>query len=717
MLLTRGGCARSGDRIQQTRLGTLPGLVSYKMLAFFVLFCVLNHFGVSTHDVPHFVSIPSGHFLMGTSDTTPLPAHVSGNQPNRVFGSYDERPVTKQSVDAFEMSTTEITNAMYEKYDPSHKLLRGKLYFSYDDDEAAIWVSWYNASSYAAWLTESRNDGYTYRLPTEVEWEYACRAGTSTPYNTGNKFPKSQRKNNDLFSHSGNPESDWPNVQKDQLSKLHVALFQPNAFGLYDMHGNVEEWTSSTYKKYGNDSVSADVMDQPIYVSRGGSHGTALYFLRSAARFGAPPFANSMVIGFRVVREKNGIERQELVQDVVKTTKKTATTSRERRILSEKKAGESYFRFIQYVNIPHNQTKFPYGQHNHDPAITVCPDGSILSIFFSTWREKDREQGLAFTRLSDPQNGTWSTPEAFYNIPNRATTGPAFLQSKNGTLYQWMAVSPWESNKGTQVYQRESTDCGRTWSVGYSPQGLNMFGGHSPAETALELSDGVLLLPTDDDGKEPEPKDEPRRQKLSGQTSRFCLSSDGGQTWTNPAGTIRGHHGAFVELHNGSIWGIGRDDGLVGKDGLLRMAQGLTNDRGNSFSISATMFPDIHSGQRMVALRLQEGPILVLSFANGKRGVPSVIETRYGKEIFGLFAAVSFDEASTFAIVRLVSDDSRTSHDVQSTDGHIFQMNQTHAEPMGYISAIQDQKSGMIHAITSRQHYQFNYAWLMAGKG
>ena len=103
--------------------------------------------------------------------------------------------------------------------------------------------------------------------------------------------------------------------------------------------------------------------------------------------------------------------------------------------------------------------------------------------------------------------------------------------------------------------------------------------------------------------------------------------------------------------------------------------------------------------------------------ANGKRGVPSVIETRYGKEIFGLFAAVSFDEASTFAIVRLVSDDSRTSHDVQSTDGHIFQMNQTHAEPMGYISAIQDQKSGMIHAITSRQHYQFNYAWLMAGKG
>ena len=106
------------------------------------------------------------------------------------------------------------------------------------------------------------------------------------------------------------------------------------------------------------------------------------------------------------------------------------------------------------------------------------------------------------------------------------------------------------------------------------------------------------------------------------------------------------------------------------------------------------------------------------NFADKRPDVSKNIQTAgLGKEIFGLFAAVSFDEASTFAIVRLVSDDSRTSHDVESNDGHIFQMNQTHAEPLGYISARQDQKSGMIHAITSRQHYQFNYAWLIAGKG
>ena len=252
-----------------------------------------------------------------------------------------------------------------------------------------------------------------------------------------------------------------------------------------------------------------------------------------------------------------------------------------------------------------------------------------------------------------------------------------------------------------------------TWSTSQVPDGLAFYGSHSPAETALELSDGTLLLPTDDDGTEPEPKNHRGSEKHSGQISRFYLSSDKGKTWTKQSGTIRGHHGAFVELKNGSIWGIGRNEGLVGKDGLLRMAQGVTNDRGTSFFISATEFPNIHGGQRMVALRLKEGPIIVLSFANAPR-VPSVYESRHGKEIFGMFAAVSFDEAKTFPVIRLVSDDASVSHAVETTDGDIFYMNQTHAEPRGYISAIQDQTTGMIHVVSSRQHYQFNYAWLIA---
>ena len=125
--------------------------------------------------------------------------------------------------------------------------------------------------------------------------------------------------------------------------------------------------------------------------------------------------------------------------------------------------------------------------HNHDPAL-LCPDGSLLAIFFSTWKEKDRECGLAASRLKDTLNGSWTVPVPFYDTPGRVDTAPAFL-ALNGAarLLQWMAVSPWESNKGVQVYQRESEDCGVSWTESQVPPGLDFYGHHSPAETALKL--------------------------------------------------------------------------------------------------------------------------------------------------------------------------------------------------------------------------------------
>ena len=165
---------------------------------------------------PRMVDIPAGTFWMGT-DNPPME-------------DWDEAPRREVKVDAFRMSATEITNAQYEAFDPTHK--RGEQGFSTGDNEAVTMVSWEDAMAYCRWLSEQT--GKHYRLPTEEEWEYACRAGTTTAYNTGDTFPESQWKVQ-------------RNTRDKELVSLQVAQFEPNAWGLYDMHGNVEEWCHDNY--------------------------------------------------------------------------------------------------------------------------------------------------------------------------------------------------------------------------------------------------------------------------------------------------------------------------------------------------------------------------------------------------------------------------------------------------------------------------------------
>ena len=116
------------------------------------------------------IEIPPGEFIMGS----------------RGYGAveeFDEAPAHLVRISKpLRMSATEITNAQYERYDPAHRALRGKAGFSVDDDEAVVFVSYDDALGFCRWL--SQKEGKSYRLPTEAEWEYACRAGSTTPFNT-----------------------------------------------------------------------------------------------------------------------------------------------------------------------------------------------------------------------------------------------------------------------------------------------------------------------------------------------------------------------------------------------------------------------------------------------------------------------------------------------------------------------------------------------------
>jgi formylglycine-generating enzyme required for sulfatase activity len=132
-------------------------------------------------------------------------------------------------------------------------------------------ISWYDAVKFCERLSE--RTGKLYRLPTEAEWEYACRAGTTSPFHYGDTIT---------------PE--LANYDTNSKGTISVGSYYPNAFGLYDMHGNVWEWTASEYEE-----------SNEYKVLRGGSWGGEYNNLRSAFRYKGTAFVPVKMGGFRVV--------------------------------------------------------------------------------------------------------------------------------------------------------------------------------------------------------------------------------------------------------------------------------------------------------------------------------------------------------------------------------------------------------------------------------
>ncbi len=151
-----------------------------------------------------------------------------------------------------------------------------------------IYVSWNDAQAYCDWL--SLKTGKSYRLPTAAEWEYACRAGTTTPFNTG-KILKTSQAN--YFSGTGHPTGGY------RKESMQVGSFPPNAWGLYDMHGNVSEWCSESYNSYpsGLETRSGGASSG----IRGGNASSYAKWCRSAFNGISNPDSPCYEAGFRVL--------------------------------------------------------------------------------------------------------------------------------------------------------------------------------------------------------------------------------------------------------------------------------------------------------------------------------------------------------------------------------------------------------------------------------
>jgi formylglycine-generating enzyme len=233
---------------------------------------------------------PPGRFRMGSSP----------DEPGR---RSDEGPVDVTLSRGFWIGKFEVTQAQWRRLmgEVSRELEAGK-----GDDIPVYWVSFVAAEEFCRRLTEAAArelpPGWEFRLPTEAQWEYACRAGTTTAYAFGDTITKTQVNFGRPFR--GEPRG-FP-----QGSATPVGAYPPNAWGIYDMHGNQWEWCRDYFHWGIVGGVDPDRREEKGMINRDGSSSRVRRgggwpenerFCRSAARLPFEPERSSNHIGFRVV--------------------------------------------------------------------------------------------------------------------------------------------------------------------------------------------------------------------------------------------------------------------------------------------------------------------------------------------------------------------------------------------------------------------------------
>ena len=265
-----------------------------------------------------FVFIKPGSFMMGSALSPSEVVSRYGGKEKYYKREHPQHRVTLTK--GFYMQTTEVTVGQWrefvrasgyksdaetgggayvwggEKWEKKAGAYWDNPGFSQTDSNPVTCISWNDAQAFAKWL--SREVGGDYRLPTEAEWEYAARAGTKTPFYTGDCLSTGEA------NYNGNYPGNSCSKGEFRKRPTPVGTFSPNRWGLYDMHGNVWEWCQDWYGGYPSGSVTdpKGASSGSYRVVRGGCWSSIARFCRSASRYRDAPGFSYGLLGFRLAR-------------------------------------------------------------------------------------------------------------------------------------------------------------------------------------------------------------------------------------------------------------------------------------------------------------------------------------------------------------------------------------------------------------------------------
>lgn len=642
-----------------------------------------------------FVAVEPGSFVMGESRAVPLALHE--DMPWVARGDWDEHPTHRVEITRpYWIGTTEVTLEQYRRFDPAFD--NPSPYAPY-----VTGISWYEARAFAEWL--SRKEGRSYRLPTEAEWEYAARAGTSSLFWSGDAPP------------AEGAVSPW---------------------GLRNVHSGPAEWVADWHGEYpaGRQLDPTGPAEGFARVVRGGGLDRQTpFYARSANRASIGPDFPPRGVRERLAElEAAGLAtRQETLADgdgevmyrdfirdvlhnqgnhnigirlvlgeppptppasVRRPFFRQAVHQRNDRIGHGPPPDQPYFRKRRLLPIPPENT--PTEQlgavataglhpalmhHQHSPGLEVAPNGDLVAIYYTSVEETTPDVAMLATRLRYGAD-EWDMPDLLLDFADVDDHAPMLWTDGDSVRFFWGAN---KLDSGFSFQWISSGDNGATWTEVEYPVFRTAVGSHSaqPITSAFRDGDGTVFVASDGIGPE----------------SVLWVSPDDMRTWIDTGGRTGGRHTAFAPLSGGRILGMGGKSSDI--DGF--MPKSVSRDGGATWSITKTPFSALGSNQRPSLVRLASGRLFFAGDFQRVDGMrPEGIDRR------GSYVALSDDEGRTWHIKALAGAEEHEDADKRATLG---------GATLGY-SVARQAPNGLIHLITSMNeqalHFALNEAWILS---